>query len=249
MAKEPKASLVFLVINMYSTRALFKMFKKGYDNALKGHKIIYKNWDDVRGIRDTLRKRGSGGVSGGNSVSGVSEVSGIIITGSNYFINNKEHSIIDESILRYRRSRRSRCFRRFRLPILAICYGFQYMVCRLGSRGSRGSRSSVASSKNAFIKSNKVGYMKYNKSFSVSGSAGVSSLPFNIPKTKYFFYHRDYIVKVPKDFTVIKKIKDKILMAYNSKKNILGVQFHPEKYKKSARVFFNAWISGCVLRK
>ena len=235
MPEEPNASLVFMVINMYKDIELFNRLKKGYEYALKGHKIIYKNWDDTEGIRDTLRKGGSGGVSGGNSVSGVSEVSGIIITGSNYFINNKEHSIIDESILRYRRS-----------PILAICYGFQYMVCRLGSRGSR---SSVASSKNAFIKSNKAGYMKYNKSFSVSGSAGVSSLPFNIPKTKYFFYHRDYIVKVPKDFTVIKKIKDKILMAYNSKKNILGVQFHPEKYKKSARVFFNAWISGCVLRK
>ena len=239
MAKEPKASLVFLVINMYSTRALFKMFKKGYDNALKGHKIIYKNWDDVRGIRDTLRKGGSGGVSGGNSVSGVSGVSGVIITGSNYFIKNKEHSIIDESILRYR------------LPILAICYGFQYMVSSRSSRSSRASRSSVASSKNPFIKSNKAGYMKYNRSFSVSdsGSAGASSIPFNIPKTKHYFSHRDYIVKVPKDFTVIKKIKDKIVMAYNSKKNILGVQFHPEKYKKSTRVFFNAWISGCVLRK
>lgn len=249
MPEEPNASLVFMVINMYKDIELFNRLKKGYEYALKGHKIIYKNWDDTEGIRDTLRKGGSGGVSGGNSVSGVSEVSGIIITGSNYFINNKEHSIIDESILRYRRSRCFRRFRRFRLPILAICYGFQYMVCRLGSRGSRGSRSSVASSKNAFIKSNKAGYMKYNKSFSVSGSAGVSSIPFNIPKTKYFFYHRDYIVKVPKDFTVIKKIKDKIVMAYNSKKNILGVQFHPEKYKKSARVFFNAWISGCVLRK
>ena len=239
MAKEPKASLVFLVINMYSTRALFKMFKKGYDNALKGHKIIYKNWDDVRGIRDTLRKRGSGGVSG------------IIITGSDYFIKNKGHSIIDDSILLSRRYRRHRRYRRYRLPILAICYGFQYMVSSEGSRSSRASRS-VASSKNTFIKSNKAGYMKYNKSFSVSdsgGSAGASSIPFNIPKTKYFFYHRDYIVKVPKDFTVIKKSKDKIVMAYNSKKNILGVQFHPEKYKKSARVFFNAWISGCVLRK
>ena len=241
MPEEPNASLVFMVINMYKDIELFNRLKKGYEYALKGHKIIYKNWDDTEGIRDTLRKGGSGGVSGGNSVSGVSEVSGIIITGSNYFINNKEHSIIDESILRYRRSRRSRrsrCFRRFRLPILAICYGFQYMVSSEGSR-------SVASSKNSFIKSNKAGYMKYNKSFSVSGAAA----PFNIPKNKYFFYHRDYIVKVPKDFTVIKKIKDKILMAYNSKKNILGVQFHPEKYKKSARVFFNAWISGCVLRK
>ena len=225
--------MIFLVINMYKDIELFNRFKKGYEYALKGHKIIFKNWDDVRGIHKVLR----GCVSGVSGFSGGTSVSGVIITGSNYFINNKEHSIIDESILRSRRSR---------LPILAICYGFQYMV------SSRSSRSSVASvAKNPFIKSNKAGYMKYNRSFSVSdsGSAGASSIPFNIPKTKYFFYHRDYIVKVPKDFTVIKKCKDKIVMAYNSKKNILGVQFHPEKYKKSARVFFNAWISGCVLRK
>lgn len=220
MPEEPKAadaSLVFLVINMYSRRAIFNKFKKGYEYALKGHKIIFKNWDDTEGIRDTLRNGGS------NSISGVS---GIIITGSDYFVKGRMHSTIDESIMR------SRCYH---LPILAICYGFQYMVCSVASRAS------VAN--NSFIKSNKTGYMKYNKSFRIAATL----LP--LPKTKYFFYHTDYIVKVPKDFTVIKKIKDKIVMAYNSKKNILGVQFHPEKYKKSARVFFNLWISGCVLRK
>ena len=184
--------MIFLVINMYKDIELFNRFKKGYEYALKGHKIIYKNWDDVRGIRKVLRWCVSG-VSGGTSVSGV------IITGSNYFINNKEHSIIDESILRSRRTRRSR------LPILAICYGFQYMVC------------SVA--KNSFIKSNKAGYMKYNKSFSVSDS-GSAAAPFNIPKTKYYFSHRDYIVKVPKDFTVItpteKKNETRLFIFYIS---------------------------------
>ena len=201
-----KASLVFLVINMYSTRALFKRFKKGYENALKGHKIIFKDWDDTEGIRDTLRKK--------NSVSSDSGVSGIIITGSNYFVKGRTHSTIDESIMRSH------------LPILAICYGFQYII---------GNKS--------FIKSNKDGYMKYNKSFKIASAAAA------LPKTKYFFYHRDYIVKVPKTFEVIKKIKNKIVMAYNSKKNILGVQFHPEKYKKSARLFFNFWISNYIAER
>jgi anthranilate/para-aminobenzoate synthase component II len=54
---------------------------------------------------------------------------------------------------------------------------------------------------------------------------------------------------VPKAFKVIKKIGNKIMIAYNSKKNILGVQFHPEKYKRSSRVFFDLWITGCVQRK
>jgi GMP synthase-like glutamine amidotransferase len=214
----PKSPLVFLVINMYSTRALFNKFKKGYENALKGHKIIFKNWDDTEGIRDTLRNKK--GIR--NSVSVSNSVSGIIITGSDYFVNGRKHSTIDESIMRSR------------LPILAICYGFQYMVCKAGSVRSRGSLGN-----NTFIKSNKDGYMKYRVSFRISAT------PL-LPKTKYFFYHTDYVVKVPRTFTVIKKIKNKIVMAYNSKKNILGVQFHPEKYKKSARLFFNFWISNYI---
>jgi GMP synthase-like glutamine amidotransferase len=193
---------------MYSTRALFNKFKKGYENALKGHKIIFKNWDDTEGIRDTLRNK---------KVS----VSGIIITGSDYFVKGRKHSTIDESIMRSR------------LPILAICYGFQYMVCKAGSVRSRGSLGN-----NTFIKSNKDGYMKYRVSFKIAAAP--------LPPTKYFFYHTDYVVKVPRTFTVIKKIKNKIVMAYNSKKNILGVQFHPEKYKKSARLFFNFWISNYI---
>jgi GMP synthase-like glutamine amidotransferase len=206
--------MVFLVINMYSTRALFNKFKKGYENALKGHKIIFKDWDDTEGIRDVLRKK--------SSVSSDSGVSGIIITGSNYFVKGRTHSTIDESIMRSR------------LPILAICYGFQYMVSRLSSRGSLDKKS--------FIKSNKDGYMKYHKSFRID-----AMLP--LPHTKYFFYHRDYVVKVPKTFKVIKKIKNKIVMAYNSKKKILGVQFHPEKYKKSARQFFKFWISNYITER
>jgi GMP synthase-like glutamine amidotransferase len=214
---------------MYSTRALFNKFKKGYENALKGHKIIFKDWDDTKGIRDVLRNKK-------DSVSSDSGVSGIIITGSNYFVKGRRHSTIDESIMRSR------------LPILAICYGFQYMV------SSRGRRSRLGN--NSFIKSNKDGYMKYHKSFKIdtpllpSTLSPLSSLsPLSLPKTKYFFYHTDYVVKVPRTFKVIKKIKNKIVMAYNSKKNILGVQFHPEKYRKSARLFFKFWISNYITER
>jgi GMP synthase-like glutamine amidotransferase len=209
--------MIFLIINMYKCGkcssnssghgALFNKFKKGYKFALKGNKLIFKKWNDVEGIIDVLKNK---------------KINGIIISGSNYFVKDKEHSIIDDSILnpdiRPLRSLRP-------LPILAICYGFQYIVSRFG--------------KNSFIKSNKNGYMKYNSSFRITE-------PFYIPKSKYFFIHTDYIVKVPKDFKVIKKIKNKIIIAYNSKKNILGVQFHPEKYKKYSRLFFNAWINNCV---
>ena len=81
--------------------------------------------------------------------------------------------------------------------------------------------------------------MIYNNSFCITE-------PFYIPKNKYYFIHADYIVKVPKNFKIIKKINNKIMIAYNYKKNILGVQFHPEKYKKSSKLFFNTWIAKCL---
>ena len=201
--------MILLIINMYKEDALFRKFKKGYIYALQGNKLIFKKWDDVKGIRQTLKNK---------------EVSGIIISGSDYFIKGREHSIIDKSIMSSN------------IPILAICYGFQYMVSKYGS------------GKNSFIKSNKSGYMKYDSSLSISEQTERHA-PFYISKTKYFFYHTDYIVKVPKAFKVIKRIRDKIMIAYNFKKNILGVQFHPEKYKKSSRVFFNLWITECIAKR
>jgi glutamine amidotransferase PdxT len=195
--------MIFLIINMYNNDAYFLRYKKWYKDALKGNKVIFKKWNDTEGIRKTLANN---------------KVRGIIISGSDYFVKGRrngssDRSIIDERILRSK------------IPILAICYGFQYIVHRFG--------------KSSFIKSGRSGYMKYASSFQITS-------PFDMPKSKYFFLHTDYIVKVPKAFKVIKKIKNKIMVAYNAKKNILGVQFHPERYKRSRGVFFKIWINKCI---
>jgi GMP synthase-like glutamine amidotransferase len=177
--------------------------------------VIFKKWSDTEGIRKTLANN---------------KIRGIIISGSDYFVKDgnggngkdgnggnglgsKVRATIDEGILRSK------------IPILAICYGFQYIVHRFG--------------KDSFITSGRKGYMKYTSNFQITS-------PFYMPKNKYFFFHTDYIVKVPKAFKVIKKIKNKIMIAYNAKKNILGVQFHPERYKRSRGVFFKLWIDKCV---
>jgi GMP synthase-like glutamine amidotransferase len=195
--------MIFLIINMYNNDAYFLRYKKWYKDALKGNKVIFKKWSDTEGIRKTLANN---------------KVRGIIISGSDYFVNGRRNgssyrSTIDERILRSK------------IPILAICYGFQYIVHRFGN--------------SSFIKSGRSGYMKYASSFQITS-------PFDMPKSKYFFLHTDYIVKVPKAFKVIKKIKNKIMVAYNAKKNILGVQFHPERYKRSRGVFFKIWINKCI---
>jgi GMP synthase-like glutamine amidotransferase len=199
--------MIFLIINMYNNDAYFLRYKKWYKEALKGNKVIFKKWSDTEGIRKTLANN---------------KVRGIIISGSDYFVKDgnggnglgsKVRATIDEGILRSK------------IPILAICYGFQYIVHRFG--------------KDSFITSGRKGYMKYTSNFQITS-------PFYMPKSKYFFFHTDYIVKVPKAFKVIKKIKNKIMIAYNAKKNILGVQFHPERYKGSREVFFKLWIDKCV---
>lgn len=192
----------FLIINMYKKQSVFKhlKIKEKFIDGLGGHKAIFRKWDDSKGIRDVLN---------GKRIDG-KRIDGIILSGSDYFVDGKEHSIIDESILSAD------------IPILGMCYGFQSLIHTLG--------------KPSYIKRNKGGYMGYTRSVSISK-------PFIVPKRKYYFYHTNYIVKVPKGFKIIKKIGNKIIIAYNSKKNILGVQFHPEKYKRSLRLFLDAWIA------
>lgn len=193
--------MIILIINMYKEQATYRRLKikKKLLYGLSGNKIIFKRWDDIKGIQYILKSK---------------NVRAIIITGSDYFIGGAEHSVIDDCILKSK------------IPILAICYGFQYLIRKYG--------------KPSFIKSCKSGYMKYYNSFRIAS-------PLNIPKNRYYFIHTDYVVKVPKDYKVIKKIGSIIIVAYNSKKNILCTQFHPEKYKKSSRIFFNKWIEKCVL--
>ena len=197
----------FLIINMYKNPVLFKSrgLKEFFIDALQGNKLIFKRWDDSKGIRDVLK---------GKRIDG-KRIDGIIITGSEYFVKDEGSAIIDEGILTSN------------IPILAMCYGFHYLVYRYGEP--------------SFIKSSNC-KMVYSRSFRITK-------PFHVPKNIYSFWHKDYVVKVPKGFKVIKKMGEKIIIAYNSKKNILAVQFYLYKYKKAVKIFFNHWINRCVVRE
>jgi len=192
----------FLIINMYKKQVLFKSrkVKEFFIDALQGYTLIFKRWNDTKGIRDVLKRK---------------RIDGIIISGSETFVKDKGSTIIDESILKSN------------IPILALCYGFQYLAYRYGEP--------------PFIKSSKR-IKVYSRSFQIKQ-------PFRLPKIKYSFWHKDYVVNVPKDYDEIMKFKNKIIMAYNSKKNILGVQFYLYKYKKAVKIFMNHWIKECVVSK
>jgi GMP synthase-like glutamine amidotransferase len=202
---------------MYKKQVLFKSrkVKEFFIDALQGYTLIFKRWNDTKGIRDVLkRKRIDGKRIDGERIDG-KRIDGIIISGSETFVKAEGSAIIDEVILKSN------------IPILALCYGFQYLAYRYGEP--------------SFIKSSKR-IRVYSRSFRIKQ-------PFRLPKIKYSFWHKDYVANVPKDYKAIMKFKNKILMAYNSKKNILGVQFYIYKYKKAVKIFMNHWIKECVVSK
>ncbi len=197
----------FLIINMYKKQVLFKSrkVKEFFIDALQGYTLIFKRWNDTKGIQDVLKRKRIDG----------KRIDGIIISGSETFVKDEGSAIIDESILKSN------------IPILALCYGFQYLAYRYGEP--------------SFIKSSKRKRV-YSRSFRIKQ-------PFRLPKIKYSFWHKDNVVNVPKDYDAIMKFKNKIIMAYNSKRNILGVQFYLYKYKKAVKIFMNHWIKECVVSK
>lgn len=67
-----------LIINMYKKQSIFKHLKikekflEGLRNEGKGTKAIFRKWDDVEGIRNVLKRK---------------KIDGIILSGSDYFVN------------------------------------------------------------------------------------------------------------------------------------------------------------------
>lgn len=107
------------------------------------------------------------------------------------------------------------------ISILGLCYGFQYLVYYY---------SSLANIKSFKFKN----YNKYDKLLKINK-------PFKIRKTKYRFHHHDYIVKLPNKWKIGIKNKKIIYMGFDNKN--IGIQFHPEIYKKSSKLFYSAWLN------
>jgi imidazoleglycerol phosphate synthase glutamine amidotransferase subunit HisH len=70
--------------------------------------------------------------------------------------------------------------------------------------------------------------------------------PFKIKKNRYFFNHFDYIQKIPNNWISVIKNKNQIWMAYDKINKHIGIQFHPEVYKKSGRIFYKKWIKYII---
>lgn len=132
----------------------------------------------------------------------------IIISGSEFRILHHNAFLLPKKLLR------------LNIPILGICYGFQWMTLVL-----QGSISSY----------NDMKLHNYSKIIHIRS-------PFLISNKLYELSHYDYIEKVPPKWIVSVKRNRQIWMSFEEEKKFMGIQFHPEKHTSSGIAFFSKWL-------
>ena len=123
----------------------------------------------------------------------------IILSGSKSRINEKTHSTIPKRILD------------LNIPILGICYGFQWLVKYTGGE--------ICTFKDGLRH-------RYGKRLYLFDE-----------KRVYMFDHHDFVCKMTKDWDVVLS-GDFVYMAVNKEKKLMGIQFHPEFKNASSKTFF-----------
>jgi len=183
-----------LIINLYSKPEKFDKKGEVFNEIFKNKaKLIIKNWEDKEGIIEIIKSK---------------NINGIILSGSDFRIKEMNKGVIPEEVFKSN------------IPILGLCYGFQYLVYYYSSLKNIKTFSTNQ-------------YKTYDKSFKIDK-------PFKIRKTKYRFHHHDYISKLPKNWKIGVEYKKIIFMGFYNKH--IGIQFHPEIHKQSAKLFYSMWL-------
>jgi len=123
---------------------------------------------------------------------------GIILSGGPSSIYDKNSPKIDRAVLD------------LKIPILGICYGMQFMVDALGGTVEHAGKREY-------------GFAE----FEVKKQEGIFKDVDK--KTKCWMSHGDSIVKLPRGFSIAGSTANtRIAAVINKKKNLYGLQFHPE---------------------
>ena len=125
---------------------------------------------------------------------------GIILSGGPNSVLDKNSPYLNKSIMK------------LNIPLLGICYGLQLIAKEFGGKLQKSTSREYGFAKIKIIKSSKIVPKEWtNKSSQV------------------WMSHGDHISKCPNDFKVIAKSNNNIFsIIENTKKNIYGLQFHPE---------------------
>ena len=122
-----------------------------------------------------------------------------------------------------------------KIPILGICYGLQLIAKLFGGK----------------IKSSKK-RREFGRAFIYKKKSSLLTKNFFKSKISVWMSHEDAVVKLPENFKTAAFTKDsKLTIIENKKKNIYGVQFHPEvtHTDNGKEIFKNFLFYICKLKK
>ena len=121
------------------------------------------------------------------------------------------------------------------IPILGICYGLQLIAKLHGGK----------------IKSSKK-KREFGRAFIFKKKKSLLTEKFFSSKKAVWMSHEDAVIKLPKNFKIIASTKNsKFTIIENKKKNLFGVQFHPEvtHTDNGKQLFKNFVFSICKIKK
>ncbi len=122
-----------------------------------------------------------------------------------------------------------------KIPILGICYGLQLIAKLYGGR--------IKSSKRK---------REFGRALIFKKKHSLLTKNFFKSKSSVWMSHEDAVVKLPKNFQVTAYTKNsKLTIIENKKKNIYGVQFHPEitHTDNGKQIFKNFLFLICKIKK
>lgn len=189
--------IILMTHNKKSDINYIKLFKNSF-KRIKNVQLFFIKWNNKNLINFIIKKK----------------IKGIILSGSKYRILKSKNANISTNIFK------------LKIPILGICYGYQWLITKLGNKNYINSH--LDEKNHTYYK-----YLKINK-------------PFKIKKKKYFLNHFDYIKKIPSNWFSVIKYKNQILMSYDDVNKYIGIQFHPEKNKNTGYIFYKKWIKYII---
>ena len=150
-------------------------------------------------------------------------VKGLIFSGGPSTVTGKKFQSVPKEIFKKK------------IPILGICYGLQLIAKLFGGK----------------IKPSKK-RREFGRALLLKKKSSLLTKNFLNKKKSVWMSHEDAVVKLPKNFGIIASTKaSKLTIIENKKKNLYGVQFHPEvtHTENGKQIFKNFLFLICKIKK